>query len=346
MPKNIDDQPPLSFYEKSHPSGSTFLTASGFPASTYGTYPSGSPAGHRFTFAEIQAATNNFDDARLIGMGGFGKVYVGVIGDGMTMLAFKRRSLESNPGVYEFTTELELLSKLRHRNLISLIGYCKNDPEMILAYDYMAYGSLRDHLHNTQNPPLPWNRRLQICIGAACGLHYLHTGAKDNMIIHRDVKSSNILLDENWVAKVCDFGISKTGPATDHNELNTLVKGSYGYLDPEYYRMQTLTEKSDVYFFGVVLFEVLCARPVTNTRLAREQVNLDEWALHCHKKGILDQIVDPYLRGAISPECFKRVVETAVKCVAEKGVDRPSNEGCSLESRVCFGASRGTVKRL
>ncbi|KAJ9190121.1 hypothetical protein P3X46_001351 [Hevea brasiliensis] len=162
--------------------------------------------GYRIPFVAVEKATNCFDESWVIGIGGFGKVYKGVLNDG-TKVAVKRANPRSQQGLAEFRTEIKMLSHFRHCNLVSLIGYCYERNEMILIYEYMESGTLKDHLYGLGRPSLSWKKRLEICIGAARGLHYLHTGCS-KAIIHRDVKSENILLDENLIAKVADFGIA------------------------------------------------------------------------------------------------------------------------------------------
>ncbi|KAJ7971341.1 putative Receptor-like kinase [Quillaja saponaria] len=281
-----------------------------------------SKLGYSFPLVVLQEATDNFSENLVIGIGGFGKVYKGALRDG-TKVAVKRGASESQQGLAEFRTEIEMLTQFRHRHLLSLIGYCNEQNERIIIYEYMENGTLKNHLYGHDLPCLRWRQRLEICIGSARGLHYLHTGSA-KAIIHRDVKSANILLDENFMAKVADFGLSKTGPEIDETHISTAVKGSFGYLDPEYLLTQQLTEKSDVYSFGVVMFEVICGRPVIDPSLPREKVNLVEWVMKCNQQGLIEEILDPPLVGQIKPDSLQKFVEIAEKCLAERGTYRPT----------------------
>ncbi|XP_071713856.1 probable receptor-like protein kinase At2g23200 [Rutidosis leptorrhynchoides] len=275
----------------------------------------------RFPLNDILLATNNFDEKLMIGKGGFGKVYKGILYNDM-IVAVKRGEKGHGQGRPEFVTEIMVLSKIRHQHLVTLIGYCDEKNEMILVFEYMEKGTLQDHLYDVKdtNPKLSWSQRLEICISATRGLHYLHTGS-DAGIIHRDVKSTNILLNEKYVAKVADFGISLLDNV-DGDISN--IKGSFGYLDPEYISCMKLTPKSDVYSFGVVLLEVLCARPALDNRLPPKEANLADWAIRNIKNGMVEKIIDPFLVDKISPNSLKKFLETVEKCLKDSGDERPS----------------------
>ncbi|XP_075665754.1 receptor-like protein kinase FERONIA [Castanea sativa] len=225
--------------------------------------------------------------------------------------------------------EVLLLCQLHHPNLIRLIGYCIEDNDQeFLIYEFMVNGNLGNHLYGSNHhEPLPWKQRLKICIGVARGLHYLHTGVK-HTIIHRNVKTQKILLDEKLEPKLSDFGLSKKGPSSLSKALIRLesrVVGTSVYLDPEYCMSGELTNKSDVYSFGAVLLEVLCARKVRNSKLeVEEAIHLIRWASKCKREGAINEIIDPYLMGKIAPECFMVYVDIATSCVRNRGERLPT----------------------
>ncbi|KAM0044879.1 putative protein kinase RLK-Pelle-CrRLK1L-1 family [Helianthus debilis subsp. tardiflorus] len=281
----------------------------------------------KFSLDEILSATQNLDDAMVIGEGAFGKVYNATmtIENGVTVIvAIKRFDSSSNQGATEFWAEIEIRMKLRHCNLVSFIGFCKDDLEMILIYEFMPHGTLDDHLHK-YGTRLSWVQRLKISIDAARGLHYLHTGTGTRHgVIHRDVKSTNILLDDNYAAKIYDFGLYKIGPTDASGAyVKTNVKGTFGYLDPEYFLTGKLTRKSDVFAFGLVLFDLLCCRVALDDRLDEDESSLVKWARKSIKKGKVRNIIDVKIKSQISPKCLKKFVRIAYCCLSSKLKKRP-----------------------
>nr|XP_043623694.1 uncharacterized protein LOC122595406 [Erigeron canadensis] len=286
----------------------------------------GSPLYRQFEFPEIQFATQNFDESLVIGKSSFGKVYKGdvIIGSTLMGVAIKRWDSSSMQGAEEFRTEHELLPMLRHCNIVPLIGYCNYGDEMILVYEYMHNGTLNEHLHKL-GTPLSWIQRLKICIGAARGLHYLHSGTGVEVgVIHQDIKSSNIMLHQNWAPKITDFKLAMIGPTNDQplTYVDTLVTSNYGYLDPDYFLSGKLTMKSDVYAFGVVLLEVLCRMRAIDRRL--ELQNLAAWFQDCIKKGKWKDIPDFYISHQIAPKCLKEFGRIAERCLYENPKKRPT----------------------
>ncbi|CAI9762764.1 unnamed protein product [Fraxinus pennsylvanica] len=274
-----------------------------------------------FSFEELKKYTNNFSEVNDVGSGGYGKVYRGTLSNGQ-LVAVKRARQGSRQGGLEFKTEIELLSRVHHKNVVSLVGFCFEQGEQMLVYEYIANGTLKDSLSGRSGIRLDWMRRLRIALGAARGLQYLHDLA-DPPVIHRDVKSTNILLDERLNAKVADFGLSKLMGEPERGHVTTQVKGTMGYLDPEYYMTQQLTEKSDVYGFGVLLHELLTARsPIEKGKYIVREVKL---AMDKTKEMYnLQQILDPIIASSMAARSLEKFVDLALKCVEESGVDRPT----------------------
>ncbi|CAI8597074.1 unnamed protein product [Vicia faba] len=273
-----------------------------------------------FTYGELSSATNNFSSSAQVGQGGYGKVYKGIISDG-TVVAIKRAQEGSLQGEKEFLTEISLLSRLHHRNLVSLVGYCDEEGEQMLVYEYMPNGTLRDHLSVTSKEPLTFITRLKIALGSAKGLMYLHNEA-DPPIFHRDVKASNILLDSKLSAKVADFGLSRLAPVPDMEgivpgHVSTVVKGTPGYLDPEYFLTHKLTDKSDVYSLGVVFLELLTGmHPISHGKNIVREVNLS------YQAGVIFSIIDERM-GSYPSEHVEKFLTLALKCCNDEPDNRP-----------------------
>lgn len=302
--------------------------------------PSSRPVGDRaenFSLSELAAATNMFSLENKIGGGSFGTVYKGKLADGREV-AIKRGETGSRIKKFQekeiaFESELALLSRLHHKHLVGLVGFCEENDERLLVYEYMSNGSLHDHLHSknnileSSNILNSWKMRIKIALDAARGIEYLHDYAVPP-IIHRDIKSSNILLDANWTAKVSDFGLSLMGPDSNQEYMSTRAAGTVGYIDPEYYVLNVLTAKSDVYGLGVVLLELLTGKravfkeevegalPIGIVDYAVPQITVGElWR-------VLDRRVGP--PEANEAEAVELMANMAMHCVKLEGKERPT----------------------
>nr|POF27342.1 putative leucine-rich repeat receptor-like protein kinase [Quercus suber] len=284
--------------------------------------PSDCYAGARgFSFEELKKYTNKFSEENSIGSGGYGKVYWGTLLTGQP-IAIKRAQKESLQGGHEFKTEIELLSRVHHKNLVSLVGFCFDQGEQMLVYEYVPNGTLKDSLSGKSRIKLDWMRRLKVALGAARGLAYLHE-LVNPPIIHRDIKSTNILLDERINAKVADFGLSIPMGDDERDHVTTQVKGTMGYLDLEYYMTQQLTEKSDVYSYGVVMLELVTARmPIERGKYIVKvvQMEMDKTKVLYN----LHDILDPAIGLQTSLKGLEKFVDLAMRCVEDSGANRPA----------------------
>ncbi|KAK6788392.1 hypothetical protein RDI58_016917 [Solanum bulbocastanum] len=283
-------------------------------------------AAETFTFRELATATKNFRQECLIGEGGFGRVYKGHLDRTGQVIAVKQLDRNGLQGNREFLVEVLMLSLLHHNNLVNLIGYCADGEQRLLVYEYMQQGALEDHLFDVSadRSPLDWFTRMKIASNAAKGLEYLHHKANPP-VIYRDLKSSNILLDKEYNAKLSDFGLAKLGPMGDNSHVSSRVMGTYGYCAPEYQRTGQLSVKSDVYSFGVVLLELITGkRAVDPTKNGHEQI-LVAWAEPIFKDtSRYSELADPLFKDDIPKRSFNQAVAIAAMCLQEDPTVRPS----------------------
>jgi serine/threonine protein kinase len=277
---------------------------------------------HRFSYKNLYKATKGFSDKELLGAGGFGKVYRGTLPSSNIQIAVKKVSHDSKQGIKEFVAEIISMGRLRHRNLVQLLGYCRRKGELLLVYDYMSNGSLDKFLYDNEKSNLNWIQRFRILRGVAAGLLYLHEDW-EQVVIHRDVKASNVLLDSELNGRLGDFGLARlydhgTNPQTTH------VVGTVGYLAPEFTRTGKATTCTDVFAFGAFMLEVACGRRPIELQRLQEEVILIDWVFECWRKGAILDASDPRLEGNYVVEEMELVLKLGLLCSHSMPEARPS----------------------
>ncbi|XP_031255087.1 proline-rich receptor-like protein kinase PERK4 [Pistacia vera] len=313
-----------------------------------------------FTYEELAAATGGFAQSNLLGQGGFGYVHKGVLPNGKE-IAVKSLKIGSGQGEREFQAEVEIISRVHHRHLVSLVGYCITGGQRLLVYEFLPNKTMEFHLHGKDRPVMDWPTRLRIALGSAKGLAYLHEDCHPR-IIHRDIKAANILLDNNFEAMVADFGLAKLS-SDNHTHVSTRVMGTFGYLAPEYASSGKLTEKSDVFSYGVMLLELITGRKPVDITMMED--SLVDWARsvanEALESGNYDRLVDPRLENNYEPHEMARMVACAVASVRHSGRKRPKmsqivralegdssledlHDGVKPGQSSVFGASMGSTE--
>ncbi|CAH9100519.1 unnamed protein product [Cuscuta europaea] len=278
--------------------------------------------GRWYSLKELEMATNGFSPDNVIGEGGYGVVYRGVLPDG-SVVAVKNLLNNKGQAEKEFKVEVEAIGKVRHKNLVGLLGYCADGTQRLLVYEYVDNGNLEQWLHGDVGPvsPLTWDLRMKIAIGIARGLAYLHEGLEPK-VVHRDVKSSNILLDRKWNAKVSDFGLAKL-LGGEKSYVTTRVMGTFGYVSPDYASTGMLNEGSDVYSFGVLLMEIVTGRSPVDYSKPPGKMNLIDWfkGMVANRQG--EDLVDPLIEARPPPRALKRVLLVCLRCIDMDANKRP-----------------------
>ncbi|KQJ99818.1 probable serine/threonine-protein kinase At1g01540 [Brachypodium distachyon] len=279
--------------------------------------------GHWYTLKELEAATGMFDDKNVIGEGGYGIVYHGVLDDG-TQVAVKNLLNNRGQAEKEFKVEVEAIGRVRHKNLVRLLGYCAEGNQRMLVYEYVDNGNLEQWLHGDVGPvsPLTWEDRMKIILGTAKGLMYLHEGLEPK-VVHRDVKSSNILLDKHWNAKLSDFGLAKL-LGSERSYVTTRVMGTFGYVAPEYAGTGMLNETSDVYSFGILIMEIICGRVPVDYNRPPAEVNLVDWLKTMVSTRNSEGVVDPKMPQKPTSRAVKKALLVALRCVDPDASKRPN----------------------